>query len=155
MGSKDAIQGLAADLKRVDTVLYAYQPEDVKERFFIDGGVITGAAALLLIAFLGGVTDKLQPHAKKAGESLGEWLGKRLENLFRRQFPDDADVEEAAKRAAAVAGSASPADLERAIAATRQETQAALSARGVELSRAEGIASSLEKHARTAISETK
>ena len=64
-----AIKSLTDVIERNDMELYAFEPEGT-ERHFIGEAALTGAAIVLLTAFLNGLQSALQPRAKNWGEAL-------------------------------------------------------------------------------------
>jgi hypothetical protein len=99
MDKSQAIKSLSTEIESSDTGLYAFQPKDQKEKFFIGAAVITAAATVLLTAFFNGLESALKRRMQKWGDTLGTWIGDRLESLFKASATVDDDLD---RRIAAV-----------------------------------------------------
>jgi hypothetical protein len=86
MDKSQAIKSLTDVIESNNIELYAFQPEGT-ERHFIGEAVITGAALVLLTAFLSGLQSALEPRTKNWGEALGTWISDHLESLFKTPRP--------------------------------------------------------------------
>jgi hypothetical protein len=104
MDVSQAVNSLAEELRSHDTDLYVFQPADQEGRFFIGQAFLVGAATIFITAFLKGISTAVEKRAANWGETVGEWMCERLEELFRGRTSPVSENE--VKGASAVAGNA-------------------------------------------------
>lgn len=137
----------------MDAELYAFQPDDVEAGFFIDANFVRDAALILITAFVTGFRDELKGHVKELGKRVGDWLGKKLGGLFRREAAetDERTIDAAAEEAREMARNADPEVLERAKTAATEAIKEGMERHGVDPSRANEIAQQVRGRAESLV----
>ncbi len=83
MDTFQAIKAISGEIQKKDSDLYVFQPEDQKERFFIEAALISSAASIILSAFFKGLGSALEKKVEDWGEKVGAWMCEQLKALFR------------------------------------------------------------------------
>lgn len=78
-----AIQDLSQSLRKRDSDLYVFQPDDVEDRFFLSAAALSAAATVLLTAFFKGFSKGLETKVEEWGEELANWTANQLKMLFQ------------------------------------------------------------------------
>jgi hypothetical protein len=146
MDKSQAIRSLAEELESKDTDIYCFQPKGGAENFIAET-VITGAAVVLLTAFLKGLESTLKPELDKLGATLGTWISDRLESLFKAQPANDAELDRIAGTVRSLVAQASPKQREQVAAKVEDFLQDVLVQHGVSKNDAGAIAASTRRSA--------
>lgn len=148
MNEHQAIELLTQELEKKDTDIYYFQPEGGQQNFIAES-VITGAAIVLVTAFLKGLESTLQPKVKKWGAELGTWVGNQLESLFKpaAKPSTETDIDRIAGTVKSLIAKTPPEQRDQVASEVERFLENVLSLRGVSEKHAASIAASTRRSA--------